>query len=370
MIKQLKSRFAFVLTGTPIENRIDDIYSIVQFLDPHLFGPLFRFNREFYELDEKGKPEGYKNLDKLHAKLQPILLRRTKSDVESQLPKRTDHHYYLPMHEEQQVRYDEHHERVAKIAHQAKKRPLRPEEFKRLQMGLACMRMLCDTPYILDEDCRVSPKLEELEKILTDLLNNKSNKIIIFSEWERMLRLVRSLAQSLTVGTALAYGYRTTTKTPPRNQTLQRRSRLSLIFINRFRQRWLKLTDRQYCHQLRFALEPCQVRTAHCSRLGGKIKPAPVKCHQPCYRKQYRNTTWSDCLRKRKNLFSGAIDGDENFKSLAMPSGRKAFLDRLDQMLGDEQEEVVHHTTRPKPEKFEDDCVASFAERLDLFCQD
>ena len=45
-IKKLHSHYAFVLTGTPIENRIDDIYSIMQFLDPSFFGSLFRFNRE------------------------------------------------------------------------------------------------------------------------------------------------------------------------------------------------------------------------------------------------------------------------------------------------------------------------------------
>jgi len=47
-VKRLRSRYAFVLTGTPIENRIDELYSIVDFPDPAVFGPLFRFNREFY----------------------------------------------------------------------------------------------------------------------------------------------------------------------------------------------------------------------------------------------------------------------------------------------------------------------------------
>ena len=56
-----------MLTGTPIENRIDEIYSIVQFLDPGLLGPLFRFNRDFYELDDRGRPIGYKNLDRSDA---------------------------------------------------------------------------------------------------------------------------------------------------------------------------------------------------------------------------------------------------------------------------------------------------------------
>jgi hypothetical protein len=59
-VKRLKSRYAFVLTGTPIENRIDELRSIVDFLDPALLGPLFRFNREYYELDERGRPAGYR----------------------------------------------------------------------------------------------------------------------------------------------------------------------------------------------------------------------------------------------------------------------------------------------------------------------
>ena len=60
-VKSLRSLYAFVLTGTPVENRIDELYSIVQYLDPELVGPLFRFNRDFYELDERGRPVDYKN---------------------------------------------------------------------------------------------------------------------------------------------------------------------------------------------------------------------------------------------------------------------------------------------------------------------
>src|SRR5690606_38827694 len=64
-VKRLASRYAFVLTGTPIENRIDELYSIIDFLNPNVLGPLFRFNRDFYHLDDKGRPLEYKNLGKL-----------------------------------------------------------------------------------------------------------------------------------------------------------------------------------------------------------------------------------------------------------------------------------------------------------------
>jgi hypothetical protein len=163
-VKRLRSPYAFVLTGTPIENRIDELYSLVQFLDPAHFGPLFRFNRQFYKLDERGRPTGLKNLDELHRRLEGILLRRRKDEVEKELPGRTVNSYFLPMEHEQAVRYAEYEKRVAQLLYQARKRPLTPQEFDELQRWLACMRMLCDTPYILDPDCRVCPKLPELEK--------------------------------------------------------------------------------------------------------------------------------------------------------------------------------------------------------------
>ena len=95
-VKRLESRYAFVLTGTPLENRIDELKSIVDFLDPSLLGPLFRFNREYYILDERGRPQGYKNLAGLRAKVAPVLLRRRKVQVETELPDRTDRNLFVP----------------------------------------------------------------------------------------------------------------------------------------------------------------------------------------------------------------------------------------------------------------------------------
>ena len=107
-VKKLASRYAFVLTGTPLENRIDEIYSIVQFLDPDLLGPLFRFNREFYELDAKGKPSGFRNLDELARRVASVMLRRRKEDVESELPGRTVKTFFVPMTDTQTRAYEDY----------------------------------------------------------------------------------------------------------------------------------------------------------------------------------------------------------------------------------------------------------------------
>jgi len=201
-IKRLRSRYAFVLTGTPIENRLDELYSLMDFLNPSLLGPLFGFNREYYKLDDRGRPTAYQNLDKLHERIKPYMLRRRKAEVETELPERTDRNFFVPLSGEQRTEYMEHEKIVAALAALAKRRPLTRQKQDRLLRHLAMMRMVCDTNYILNPDQRACPKLGELEKILEECRDNPEVKVIIFSEWERMLELVRALCRRLDLGFA------------------------------------------------------------------------------------------------------------------------------------------------------------------------
>ncbi|MBN1308443.1 MAG: DEAD/DEAH box helicase, partial [Chitinispirillaceae bacterium] len=201
-VKRLKSRYAFVLTGTPVENRIDELYSIVEFLDPTIFGPLFRFNRDYYVLDEKGRPAEYKNLDRMHEKLTTVMLRRRKADVETELPARSDHNRFVAMTPSQAGAYEEHSAAVARLVAMAKRRPLTPQEQDKLMRELAMMRMLCDAVYILDQSDTKSLKIDELEMILDQALANPEVKIVLFSEWVRMLELVKMLCERKKIGYA------------------------------------------------------------------------------------------------------------------------------------------------------------------------
>jgi hypothetical protein len=200
-VKRLSSRYAFVLTGTPIENRIDELHSLMDFLNPAVLGPLFRFNRDFYELDDRGRPVGYRNLDVLHQRIRPFLLRRRKIEVETELPERTDRNHFVPLHPLQQQNYDQHEQQVLRLVAAAKRRPLTQPEQEKLQRELAMMRMICDTNFILDPGDRTCPKLAELEKILDDCVANDA-KVIVFSEWERMLQLVRDRCDEREIGYA------------------------------------------------------------------------------------------------------------------------------------------------------------------------
>ncbi len=77
MIKSLRSRFALVLSGTPLENRLEELYTVVGFIDDRRLGPAYRFFHRHRVVDDRGRVEGYRNLDALRDALRPVLLRRT-----------------------------------------------------------------------------------------------------------------------------------------------------------------------------------------------------------------------------------------------------------------------------------------------------
>ena len=218
-VKYLKSRYAWVLTGTPIENRIDELYSLVSFLDPTVFGPLFRFNREFYEFDERGRPRGYRNLDELRRRIRPLLLRRRKTDVETELPNRAERTFLVGLSDGQRASYQTHEGIVTRLLAANRRRPLADAQRERLMRELNMMRMICDTNYILNPADKACPKLDEMSRILSECMGNPEVKVLVFSEWERMLELTGGLCRRLRIDFASHTG---SISTAQRRQEIQR----------------------------------------------------------------------------------------------------------------------------------------------------
>ena len=202
-VKSLIAPYAFVLTGTPLENRIDETYSIVQYLDPEVSWAAVPLQPRLLHA-RRARASGRLQEPRRDAPASsPASCCGGESATsKTSCPGRTDQTFFVPMKPEQAERYADYEFRARNIAAIAQHRPLTKEEFERLQQYLACMRMVCDTPAILDPECRVSPKLEELEGVLAELLEDASRKIIVFSEWVKMLELVRELAAEMGVDAA------------------------------------------------------------------------------------------------------------------------------------------------------------------------
>jgi hypothetical protein len=205
-IKRIPSRCAFVLTGTPLENRLDDLYSLMQVVDPHVFGPLWRYNQDFSELDERGKVIGYRNLDELRRRVADVMLRRRKKDVLADLPAQIVNRLSVPMTPRQAAIHEEAEQGVAMQLAKLKKRPLTPAEERRLLYAFQKMRMSCDAAGLVDKETAGAPKLTELTGLLEELCVQGGHKVVVFSEWERMQAMAAAACEEAGVGYVRLHG--------------------------------------------------------------------------------------------------------------------------------------------------------------------
>jgi len=191
-VKRIDSPYALVLTGTPLENRLEELHSIVEFIDRHRLGPLFRFLDAHQMADpETGRVVGYTHLKAIGETLAPILIRRTKAEVLKQLPERMDKTFLVPMTKEQRQIHEENREIVARIV--AKWRTyhfLSETDQKRLTAALQRMRMSCDNTYLVDLATCFGPKLDEVLTLLGEIFERREEKVVIFSQWQRMHILI------------------------------------------------------------------------------------------------------------------------------------------------------------------------------------
>jgi len=183
-VKKLDSKHAIVLTGTPLENRLEELHSIVEFVDRFHLGPMFRFLAEHQHVDEVGRVIGYHNLSKIAKSLEPILVRRTRHEVLKELPDRLDKNYFVPMTKEQMKHHEENGETVARIVAKWRRFGFLSEtDQRRLMIALQNMRMSCNSTYLLDKKTDFGVKADELVSVLEETFERPDTKAVVFSQW-------------------------------------------------------------------------------------------------------------------------------------------------------------------------------------------
>ena len=113
--RKIHSSYAVILSGTPLENRLEELFSVVEFVDQFLLGPYYLFRDRYIITDDKGATIGYRNLNEIGRRLQGVLIRRKKKDVHLQMPERQDKNLMVPMTKEQRDIHDEAKASVSRI---------------------------------------------------------------------------------------------------------------------------------------------------------------------------------------------------------------------------------------------------------------
>ena len=200
-LKRLEVKHKVVITGTPIENRLIDIFSIMSILDPEFFGPLWEFSYQhcLFDPEKPNKINGYYNLQKLNKKLKEVLIRREKRNVMSQLPNIRQITIPVNLSPMQAEFHASYAKGLAKII---RKKFLTPYDLQKMQLLLANMRMVCDSTFLIDDSTDESPKMEELKYVLFEKMGiqHKDAKIIIFSEWTKVHQLIGKMLRENKIG--------------------------------------------------------------------------------------------------------------------------------------------------------------------------
>jgi len=185
-LKRIDSPYAIVLTGTPLENKLEELISIVQFVDQHRLGPSWKLLHEHQVKDEAGRVTGYTGLEKIGQTLAPVMIRRRKSEVLRQLPSRTDQNLLVPMTDMQMVYHQENADVVVRIVQRWRKtRFLSDKEQRRLTCALQNMGMSCNSTYLLDHESDYGVKADELAALFDNLFADPDAKAVVFSQWTR-----------------------------------------------------------------------------------------------------------------------------------------------------------------------------------------
>jgi len=206
-LKRIDSPYAVVLTGTPLENRLEELISIVQFVDQHRLGPTWKLLHEHQVKDESGRVTGYTGLERIGQTLAPILIRRRRAEVLTQLPDRTDQNLLVPMTEMQWVHHRENADIVAQIVKRWRRtRFLSDKDQRRLTCALQNMRMSCNSTWLLDQETDHGVKADELAALLDGVFVQPDAKAVVFSQWTRTHDIVIRRLEDRGIGYVSFHG--------------------------------------------------------------------------------------------------------------------------------------------------------------------
>ena len=191
---QLRSDYRLVLTGTPIENSLADLWSQFEFLNPALLGPLAKFQKRYAikrteHDDQESNDIVSEHLKKLVA---PFILRRTKREAEPDLPELTIEEWYCDMTDSQRSRYEKEKSAVRNEVLQQLESGRSPETSMMVLKALIRLRQMANHPKLADQEYEEdSGKFEEILRVARTL-RSEGHKTLVFSSFVKHLQLIAS----------------------------------------------------------------------------------------------------------------------------------------------------------------------------------
>ncbi|MES2121984.1 MAG: DEAD/DEAH box helicase, partial [Chlamydiota bacterium] len=197
-VKMVQAEHRLILSGTPIENSLDELWSLFDFLMPSFLGTYDRFIEKYIRVSGK---EQTKNLEYLRKKVSPFILRRMKSDVLDDLPPVSELVYHCQLSDVQLELYRSY----AESARDELVKLVERDGFDRVQIHvlatLTRLKQICCHPAIFAKEKAESgdsAKYEMLLELLQTLIEG-NHKTVIFSQYTRMLQIMREDFEAMKI---------------------------------------------------------------------------------------------------------------------------------------------------------------------------
>jgi hypothetical protein len=346
IIRSLNSTFRLVLSGTPLENHLGELFTVTQFVDESLLGPAHQFFHRHRVVDENGKVIGYRRLDELRESLRPVLLRRTRGQVARQLPERTDELVRIRPTAEQLEIHDSQLRVVAQIV---RKKFLTEMDLLRLRRALAIARMSADSTFLVDQtEPEYSSKLDRLAELLCDLSEDPSTKIVIFSEWRRMLDRITLILERLELDFVRLDGQVPQRQRPGLVSRFQNDPDCRVIMMTNAGSTGLNLQSANVVINVDLPWNPAvlEQRIARAHRMGQQ-NPVHV------YKLVTENTIEErllDALDAKQDLADASLDIESQLTSVDVVSGITELKKRLEKLVGPTAPAPVDESQRMRVE--------------------
>ena len=329
VIRALRSQFALVLSGTPLENRLDELYTVVQFVDDCRLGPAYRFFHKHRVVDDRGRAVGYQKLDELRNALSPILLRRTRAEVAKQLPDRTDEVIRIrPTAEQLEISNSQ----LTIAARIAAKSFLTEMDLLRLQKALLLARMSADSTFLIDKkEPEFSSKLERLGELLSSLIEVPDRKIVLFSEWRTMLDRIEIKLDALGCDYVRLDGQVPQKQRAAIVKKFQDDANCRVILMTNAGSTGLNLQSANTVINVDLPWNPAvlEQRIARAHRMGQKN---PVTVYKLVTEETIEERLL-ETLESKQDLADAALDFDSDVNEITMKSGITNIREKLEKIL-------------------------------------
>jgi SNF2 family DNA or RNA helicase len=354
VVKSLRSKFALVLSGTPLENRLEDLYSVATFIDDRRLGPAFRFFHRHRIVDENGKVIGCKNLDQLREALRPVLLCRTRDSVKLQLPERTDEYIRILPTDEQLTM----HNGFLMIVNTIVRKPYMSEmDLLRLRQMLLMCRLSANSTFLVNkEKPAYSSKLEHLADLFDRLFEEDDRKVVLFSEWTGMLDLIEPLLKERKLRFVRLDGSAPQARREQLVYDFQNNADCRLFLATNAGSTGLNLQAANTIINVDLPWNPAVLdqRIARAHRMGQK---RPVQVFVLVTERTLEETLLGTIMNKR-DLALAALDAESDVDQIVMKSNGDDLKKRLEILLGAKSEGEYDESQRA-------DRTAEVAESVD-----